>query len=812
VITVRSSTLLVALFLSTAPSSASAQGLEWWDGFAPTGFEKPVSSLALLGDRVVAAGNFMTHGTSTTPVVAIYDAGQWQATAEHPPFRFADEVAVYQGQIISNGVTPSWIADGPFKWTGIQWEVLGPGLSGGYANRMDASAIYDGNLIVAGDFTFAGATVVNGIAAWDGTQWSALGDGVTGAITEILVFDGDLYVTGSFEGSGTTSFDNFARWDGVQWHAVEGTFAGSATMESGLYDGSKGWAIGRALTTHQGKLAIGGDFWRVGSTRVSNLVLFDSTLQEWSVPSGGTSGIVLSLESFDGDLVAGGTDTHMLGGSTISVAAWDGSGWAELGNSPTGTVADLLTNADRLYLAGDFAEAGGLRCGGFIVWNGTNYQTLQNPSGDGVNGRVNDLGEYQGKLLVGGDFTHGGALRLNHIGLWEDGWSEIGGGTNGPVYRTLVDGTDLYAAGDFTEAGGSPSSHLARYDGSQWHSYGTALPDGVESIALFDGDLYAGSDTYLDSIYYEGFLYRWRDGAWTAILTNQEVAALASYDGRLYMGTTRWVGSSYYSLMSSIDGTTWEPVVGTGGETGAESITRLVVINGKLLILGDSLWQWDGTDLIPYGPTEVQPVPPNQGMGIGSAVHDVLFDGTQMIMGCNGSYNGFTVLSWDGVETRWQNVGLGTWSQVRAVRMYRGELFVGGVIAMVGGQPEPSASFPTLGMASSGLARYYDPTITAVQAQSPAKIAIHGNTPNPFNPRTQLSFEIPGGGRDMQLKIFDVRGRLVRTLLHEFRGEGLHKVIWDGRNDDGDIVASGTYFAELVAGTESVSEKMLLLR
>jgi flagellar hook assembly protein FlgD len=115
-------------------------------------------------------------------------------------------------------------------------------------------------------------------------------------------------------------------------------------------------------------------------------------------------------------------------------------------------------------------------------------------------------------------------------------------------------------------------------------------------------------------------------------------------------------------------------------------------------------------------------------------------------------------------------------------------------------------------MASSGLARYHDPTFTAVQPAPPVRIAIHGNTPNPFNPRTQLIFEIPGGGRDMQLKIFDVRGRLVRTLLREFRSEGLHKVIWDGRDDDGDVVASGTYFAELVAGTERVSEKMLLMR
>jgi hypothetical protein len=66
------------------------------------------------------------------------------------------------------------------------------------------------------------------------------------------------------------------------------------------------------------------------------------------------------------------------------------------------------------------------------------------------------------------------------------------------------------------------------------------------------------------------------------------------------------------------------------------------------------------------------------------------------------------------------------------------------------------------------------------------------NFPNPFNPQTQIAFDLPSAGR-AEIRIYDVRGRLVRTLVDKKRPAGHQIFRWDGRDDDGRAVASGTY-------------------
>jgi hypothetical protein len=83
--------------------------------------------------------------------------------------------------------------------------------------------------------------------------------------------------------------------------------------------------------------------------------------------------------------------------------------------------------------------------------------------------------------------------------------------------------------------------------------------------------------------------------------------------------------------------------------------------------------------------------------------------------------------------------------------------------------------------------------------------------PNPFNPNTQIAFELAAPSRVM-LEIFDVRGKRVRRLAAEDLPAGRHQRAWDGRSDAGDGVASGTYFARLVADGVTETRKMLLVK
>jgi len=92
-----------------------------------------------------------------------------------------------------------------------------------------------------------------------------------------------------------------------------------------------------------------------------------------------------------------------------------------------------------------------------------------------------------------------------------------------------------------------------------------------------------------------------------------------------------------------------------------------------------------------------------------------------------------------------------------------------------------------------------------------ADMVLHQNVPNPFNPSTTLSFEmvVPGHAR---LKVYDAAGRLVTTLVDEYREAGGYDVIWDGRDDDGRMSSAGVYLYRLEAGNEAETMRMVLIK
>jgi hypothetical protein len=85
------------------------------------------------------------------------------------------------------------------------------------------------------------------------------------------------------------------------------------------------------------------------------------------------------------------------------------------------------------------------------------------------------------------------------------------------------------------------------------------------------------------------------------------------------------------------------------------------------------------------------------------------------------------------------------------------------------------------------------------------------NRPNPFSPSTQIGFDLPQRGW-AELRIYDVSGRLVRTLVDEKRPRGRQSVRWDGRDESGRTVPSGVYFYSLIASGVDESRKMILVK
>jgi len=100
---------------------------------------------------------------------------------------------------------------------------------------------------------------------------------------------------------------------------------------------------------------------------------------------------------------------------------------------------------------------------------------------------------------------------------------------------------------------------------------------------------------------------------------------------------------------------------------------------------------------------------------------------------------------------------------------------------------------------------------TETPAALPVVTTLHGAAPNPFNPATTLSYDIASGGR-VSLKIYSIDGRLVRTLVDETVLPGRYSTVWQGRDDGGRTVASGTYVVRLVAPGRTETRRMMLLK
>jgi hypothetical protein len=93
----------------------------------------------------------------------------------------------------------------------------------------------------------------------------------------------------------------------------------------------------------------------------------------------------------------------------------------------------------------------------------------------------------------------------------------------------------------------------------------------------------------------------------------------------------------------------------------------------------------------------------------------------------------------------------------------------------------------------------------------PATFTLRQNYPNPFNPTTTIEFDLPKQTR-VTMKIYDMLGREIRTLIDDIRPEGFHQVVWDARNDLGTAVASGIYVYRISADEFTESKRMVLIR
>ena len=312
-------------------------------------------------------------------------------------------------------------------------------LAGGMNGYVYASAVYNGNLIVAGQFTLAGIAEVNNIASWNGTTWSALGSGLNDRVDALIVFNGELIAGGQFTNAGAVSVNHLASWNGTAWSNHLGGLNSRVA----------------ALTIYATNLIAGGYFTDANGTPANYIASYNNATGWSSLGSGmgGSQGKTVALTVYGGELIAGGFFTTAGGTSAEHIAKWNGTTWSSLGN--------------------------------------------------GVSGVVYSLGRYYGKLVAGGLFTAAGDVPANNIATWDGiAWSPLGTGTDGPIYQYVlalsVYNGNLIAGGLFSTAGGATVNGIAKWNGSAWSDldggvflHGSSVY-GVYTLSVYGNDLVAG--------------------------------------------------------------------------------------------------------------------------------------------------------------------------------------------------------------------------------------------------------------------------------------------------------------------------------
>jgi hypothetical protein len=206
-----------------------------------------------------------------------------------------------------------------------------------------------------------------------------------------------------------------------------------------------------------------------------------------------------------GNVYIGGEFTTAGGLSVSNIVRWDGSNWYPLGSGLDGTCYSLAIDSnDNVYAGGDFtniAGAGGLIVNNIAKWSpstGEWYALGASPSG--LDSPCFSLAiDSNDNVYAGGNFTDAGGVTVSNIAKWSPStstWSDVGTGLDGECNSLAIDSNDnVYAGGTFIDAGGVTVSNIAEWDGSNWSALGAGLDNSCRTIAIDSNDnVYAGGD------------------------------------------------------------------------------------------------------------------------------------------------------------------------------------------------------------------------------------------------------------------------------------------------------------------------------
>ncbi len=647
------------------------------------------------------------------------------------------------------------------------WQALGSGLVNGTNDDVNAITSFNGKIIFGGTFTQAGGVNAQNIAAYDPATntWAPLGAGVNGEVKSLTVYNNELVAGGSFTQAGGVPAQNIAKWNGTNWLALGLGINGDVN----------------ALTVYTTDLIAAGNFRTAGGTGARNIAKWNGS--SWSALGSGLTGSgerVNALTVFAGNLVAGGRFTDAGGNSASRIAKWNGTIWSTFNsNTIDDDVNAVAVFNGELYIGGDFTQIGGNDRKYIAKWNGSNWIAV----GGGLDdGRVEAFSVFKNQLIVGGNFRVTGTnLFVDRIVSWNgSNWSRMLTGHNNNVkalYTNNAADTILFSGGEYSTAGGKWC-----YRTAMWGNFTTVTISGVVRYADNGNTVHSGKVKIIRM-----------DVATREIIT-VDSATVSNGTYSLIRVPRR---DSTLRVMIFPDDELLDNIVDTGyvptyypstiqwfsagvlyANNNLSNININVIRRGTLLLDGNMLANISGYVYLNINPPPgVFPFLRGSVLYLKKDTSFVKFAVTNELQ--QYSLTGLTpgtyivIVQRLGYETETRQVTLGTINQ-DTVNFYLDTFNVIGIVN--------------------------------INTNVPENFSLKQNYPNPFNPQTKIIFYLKRASFT-KLKIFDILGREVKTLVNENLRAGGYKVSFNAES-----LPSGVYFYRLNAEGFTETRKMVLVK
>lgn len=505
----------------------------------------------------------------------------------------------------------------------------------------------------------------------------------------------------------------------------------------------------------------------------------------------GADGSVQAVASVPGGVVAGG-DIDVIGQTAVgNIARWNGTTWQAMGNPLNGTVRAVLEHDGTIYAAGDFTKAGFTNVSKIARWDGQKWVAVGTGGiqGPAVGTRVNDVEFLGGNLYAAGNFTKAGGKNATDIAYWDGtSWYGMGATSNGAELHDIAAyGDSICVVGSFTKIDDVSTQGVACWNGSSWRALGSGLNGAAVAITVHAGDLYVGGSFTFAGGVSTGRLARWNGSEWSSVdyPLSLNVNALGTRGTKLVVATAGGSATNPAKpWLIEWDGVTWSNAVLqpdaivhaiVPGEAG-------VLVGGEFaraaqMVLG-GVGYWTGLSWIPLEEGDE--------LGLhGIAETFAVWNGDLYVAGnfrAAGNEPASLVARWNPLAGEWSVVGNTTSSGTNSIdALVAGPdgLYAGGKFATIGG------------VAATNVARWNGLSWSAVGA----------GIDNRVSALAVLGEDVYAGGT-----FLNVNADLEETqpAAHVARWNG---VTWEplGDGTDGNVLALAVFEGSLVAAGELAS-------